>query len=491
MDSDSRLAAYRKLIQQIKTVVKEKNLGNSDNVLIRKLLTVLQFDCEFKLLSECYSNSKEFNEVIPNMKTIYENYMRELEQLDKKKENNEFSYMDNFRYQRLSKATKRLDSIIQMVNNREFNHYIEAIVASLKESDEIIEVCGTILKDGIEDFSRLFNREIVSSDKEEHKIIDDDYIDTIYTLLSHSETIKLAENYLRTYRSHRLDELNKKKDTNVKYVNYLKIIQENISVFREYMGLIHYTGKNSQQELDAWKAKIASLELETQGTFNLLRRNSISEEISSLNEKISESTRKRTRAIEIEEEIRKLGCGDLIDALDTTLRDSENTPEAKIASMLRTLAKNSFNMSTLIKDVNNSIEEVDEKIKARQKALESRLDGIHNPVLKNALRNNPEDVQVLLKMRNPDYGATEDQKNIGVSPYLAALCLKTIKDAKHLTGEEIEQASEAYDKAGVFAKIEADNALVANCLSSINDLVYEVVNRVPYDPNDYGKISLS
>lgn len=490
MDSSSRLDAYKKLIQEIKTVVKEKNLSKSDNSLIKGLLTVLQFDCEFKLLSECYSNSEAFNEVIPDMKTIYENYKRELDSLEAKKQRNELTVMDNFRYQRLSKATERLDNIIQMVNNREFNHYMNAIVASLNESDQIIEVCGTILGDGVEDFSRLFGRNAVSSDEDGHKVIDSDYIDTIYTLLSHSETMRLAEQYLRSYRSLHLDELKKNRYNNARFREYLIIIQDNLDVFREYMKLIHYSSKKSHQNLATCEAKIASLELEAHETKNILRRNSIQQEISRLNETITNINKNRARVLELEEEIEILGCGDLIEALDTSIRDSENTPEAKVVSMLKPLAKNSFNMNTFIENVNKGIEKEDAEIERRQNSLDSNLKGIHNPVLRSALKNNPEDVQVLMRMKNPNYGATDEQKSIGVSPYLAALCLKAIKDAKNLTSEEIEQASESYNKAGVFAKIEADKGIVANCLSSIYNLVSEVVSRVPYDPNDYEKIAL-
>lgn len=490
MDSSSRLSAYRKLIQEIKSVVKEKNLSRSDNSLIKGLLTVLQFDCEFKILSECYSNSKQFNEIVPDVETIYENYKKELDVLEEKKRNNQFAGMDSFRYQRLSKATNRLDNILKMVKTREFNHYMNAIVASLNESDQIIEVCGTILSEGVQDFSRLFGRSAVKSNEDGHMTVDGDYVDTIYTLLSHSDTIKLAEQYLRSYRLLHLDELKANRDVNNRFRWYLSIIQDNLEVFREYMKLIQYSSKKSHEKLSICEAKIGTLELEAHETRNILRRNSIQQEILRLKETIDTINNNLERVLELESKIESLGCGGLIEALDTTMRDSENTPEAKVVQILRPLSKNSFNMNNLIESVSAGIRKEDEEIEKRQTSLDSKLNDIHNPVLKSALKNNPEDVQVLLRMRNPSYGATDEQKSIGVSPYLAALCLKAIKDSKNLTSEEIEQASESYNKAGVFAKIQADNGIVANCLSSINNLVSEVVSRVPYDPNDYEKIAL-
>lgn len=490
MDSSSRLAAYKKLVQEIKTVVKENNLTKSDNSLIKGLLTVLQFDCEFKLLSECYSNSEEFNKVIPDMITIYENYKKELDTLEAKKANNQFALMDSLRYERLSKATRRLENIMQMVNNREFNHYINAIVASLKESDQIIEVCGTILKEGVADFSRLFGQNAVNKSEEGHMNIDEDYVDTIYTLLSHSETMKLAEEYLRSYRLLHLDELKENRNINMRFREYLITIQNNLELFREYMKFIHYSGNNSHRKLSTCEAKISSLELEAHETRNILRRNSIQQEIDRLNETINNIKTNLSRVLELESQIKELGCEGLVEALDTSVRDAENTPEAKVVSILKPLSNSSFNMNSFIENITEGINKEDAEINKRQSTLDSKLNSIHNPVLRRALKNSPEDVQVLMKMKNPSYGATDEQKSIGVSPYLAALCLKAIKDAKNLTSEEIEQASESYSKAGVFAKIEADNGIVANCLSSINNLVNEVVSRVPFDPNDYEKIAL-
>lgn len=490
MDSSARIDAYKRILQEIKLVAKEKNLSRSDNALIKNLLTVLQFECEFKLLSQCYSNSTEFNKVVPDMETIYENYKKELDLLEQKKQRNEFAGMDAFRYKRLYKATARLERIIEMVKNREFHHYMTAMVATLNESDEIIEVCGSILKDGITDFSRLFGKDAVSSNEDGHKEVDDDFIDTIYVLLSHTETIKSAELYLRSYRLLHLDELKNNREINARFREYLIIIQNNLDLFREYMKLIHYSTKKSHDELSSYEAKAASLELEIHSARNILRKNNYQVELDKLNESIKNYKANIARVAQLEEQISMLGCEDLIHALDTSVRDLDNTAEAKVVSMLRPLSNNSFDMSGFIKTVSEGIKQEDEDINARQKSLDTKLESIHNPILRSALINYPEDVQVLLRMRNPHYGATEEQEAIGISPYLAALCLKAIKDAKNLTCEEIEQACESYNKAGVFARIEADNGIVLNCLSSINNLVGEVVKRVPYDPSDYGKLAI-
>ena len=382
MDSSSRLSAYRKLIQEIKSVVKEKNLSRSDNSLIKGLLKVLQFDCEFKILSECYSNSEEFNKVVPDVETIYENYKRELDVLEEKNRNNQFAGMDSFRYQRLSKATNRLDNILKMVKTREFNHYMNAIVVSLNESDQIIEVCGTILSEGVQDFSRLFGRSAVKSNEDGHMTVDGDYVDTIYTLLSHSDTIKLAEQYLRSYRLLHLDELKANRDVNNRFRWYLSIIQDNLEVFREYMKLIQYSSKKSHEKLSICEAKIGTLELEAHETRNILRRNSIQQEILRLKETIDTINNNLERVLELESKIESLGCGGLIEALDTTMRDSENTPEAKVVQILRPLSKNSFNMNNLIESVSAGIRKEDEEIEAMKKSI-AITDEIYQKVIEH------------------------------------------------------------------------------------------------------------
>ncbi len=490
MDSSAKIDAYRRLIEEIKNVIHEKRLSKSDNVLIKNLVTVLEYEIEFKILSECYSNSEEFNKLVPDLETIYDNYRKELDLLEQKRQQNQLSQLDSFRYKRLSKATSRVANLIEVIKNREFNHYISAMAASLNESDQIIEVCGSVLKNGIEDFSRLFGTEATHKGEDGHKSVDGDFVDTIYALLSHTEAIKIAELYLRTYRNLNLNELKNNRDNNIKFREYLMIIQNNLDVFREYMKVIHFSSKKSNQELTSYEAKVASLELENHSSKNILRKNSIQGELDGLNEKIDNIKSNMAKARELEEKIKSLGCEQLIEALDMSIRDLDNTPEEKVVSMLRPLSNNSFNMSGFIEKINEGIQKEDAEINKRQAILDDKLADIHNPVLEEALKRYPEDVQTLLKMKNPHYGATEAQEEVSISPYLAALCLKAIRDSKNLSSEEIEQASESVNKAGVFARIQADNGIVANCLSSINSLVNEVVNRVPYDPSDYEKIAL-
>lgn len=460
LSEDAR--SFYKVINQIKTMYKDTTISEEDRIKVVELLRVLKYKVQFDVLNQCIQNNDYITSVLAGIDTKLLHIDAEREEI--KQQIEEMDLVPNTkRLVALRRTSNELDRIKSLIEKRQFNFVIQALNEGLVTTNELVSACNLVLKEGVQDYSKLFGTQLVVDGQ-----INKRAIDLLFEIILDTSLKKDLRKYVEANQAY-LNLLDKKQD-NERFLKLVKLASNNQVALREYLRVRSVLSESSHntyiknREILATK-RIVLDNLPTDGIagiFNRKQRDSLSIEIMAAEHEIKEYETKMEEVKKLEGILLNVGLGDVIDSLsNTNYEQNLSVPERAAMYVKTACGRAAFDYHTAEVSVKKSNEELDQKISKAIMRSESELAALST----KAHRLIVEDRQDILKIMS----LLEEKKEEGLSPLLAAFILKALSDSKNLDYQDI------VDMCNLDVNVEQ---LYGQYLQATQDEVLEIQNQI-------------
>ena len=406
------------------------SITEEDKKKVKELLTVLKYKVQFDILDECLSSEDGFKEVLKEVQAKLDELETERRSIKEQIEHNEL-ISNTRRLIALRRSCDELQKIKLYIENKQFSHYVMEMNQSLESTADLIAACNQVLAVGQVDYSRLFGEGLVKDGE-----INKDAIDTMFSIILDPKLKADIKEYLVAEN----DCLNteKKINDNKRMLELLLIAKKNETTVREYLRARvafseshEFDYLNAEESLSKDTLVLASLPTTgLAGLFNSKERKVLEDRIEKNRYIVETHLEKKKEASKLEEILRGLGLGGVVDSLSFVNYEMTMSVEEKIAYYIKSYVKKStFDIRKIVASIENANEVFEEELEDRRELLEekrTRLDADTSMLVDYY----HDDLVLFFKLLN-------ERKREGFTPKLAAYVLKVLSDAKNLDYHDI------------------------------------------------------
>lgn len=162
-------------IDELKSLVKEKNLTKEEKNIIKKLLNYIRLNVKLSLFNHVLINKIEVDDLINTIDNLIDEYVSSIKDSS-----------DKVLIGRVNNKIKRLQAIKSSLVENRFEYFVKDIINDFDDEQELIKMCNLSLSSDYQRFNTYFGKPIVSQDgKNIHGYkINEDTIDNIFALIT-------------------------------------------------------------------------------------------------------------------------------------------------------------------------------------------------------------------------------------------------------------------------------------------------------------------
>lgn len=411
------LSQFKSLTLELVELSKIEDLNIESKNVIKDLTTALKYQIEYSIMNEVINESESVKEIIPTIDEMVNRIMTFKTSIYGKFRESGKEVMDlsdRIKLLTMEKNLRRLNTIKEAVEKRNFNSYINAMNNQISSSNDLVIIIKSVLSDG---YNEYFSNDLIEDGK-----VNENIMMIIYSIMKEKTLFKELKEYID--KEHEVKELKTDYEQDERDLEMFYKCREYENEFRRYIVLT-----SRMKEYDTLEGELENSISETLSKIDALTGQKYSKvfynstlkkletDVLRKKDKLDRIHKQREELKILEDKLISIGFGPILSSFKTELGQMNNIYDKFVMYIKTKMNTDLFDVNGFIVGFKERMRKKRIEVSSSERKLPSVLE-VDGNLTKKLIENYHDDVEKIVNLYNID----EDMSKLIAFYVLNLLC---------------------------------------------------------------------
>ena len=411
------LSQFKSLTLELVELSKIEDLNIESKNVIKDLTTALKYQIEYSIMNEVINESESVKEIIPTIDEMVNRIMTFKTSIYEKFRESGKEVMDlsdRIKLLTMEKNLRRLNTIKEAVEKRNFNSYINAMNNQISSSNDLVIIIKSVLSDG---YNEYFSNDLIEDGK-----VNENIMMIIYSIMKEKTLFKELKEYID--KEHEVKELKTDYEQDERDLEMFYKCREYENEFRRYIVLT-----SRMKEYDTLEGELENSISETLSKIDALTGQKYSKvfynstlkkletDVLRKKDKLDRIHKQREELKILEDKLISIGFGPILSSFKTELGQMNNIYDKFVMYIKTKMNTDLFDVNGFIVGFKERMRKKRIEVSSSERKLPSVLE-VDGNLTKKLIENYHDDVEKIVNLYNID----EDMSKLIAFYVLNLLC---------------------------------------------------------------------